>query len=192
MNKVFRDLIFALSGVLLILWIFMMLSAAPTKSDDPPAHSLEPSDNVAIAAETPEPTPQPTPEPIESVPPSYNPAIPLPVSLQQSITEACEENGVDLPIALAIIEKESGFDPTADNGQCYGLMQLNRQYFPPGLSDAENIWVGVEYLGQLFARYGSAEAALTAYNAGHDTGNRTYANSVLAGAEKWSDLLGSS
>ena len=101
------------------------------------------------------------------------------------LLEACEENGVELALALGVIEVESRFRVNADNGLCYGLMQLNRRYFPADLSPSENIRHGVEYLGQLLARYSTVEAALTAYNAGHDTGNRAYANAVLAAAEKW-------
>lgn len=88
-------------------------------------------------------------------------------------------------LALGVIEVESSFKLDADNGLCYGLMQLNRRYFPDGLTPGENIRVGVEYLGQLLDRYDTVEAALTSYNAGHDTGKRGYANAVLAAAEKW-------
>ena len=68
-------------------------------------------------------------------------------------------------------------------------MQLNPRYFPADLPPEENIRVGVEYLGQLLARYSTVEAALTAYNAGHDTGKRGYANAVLAAAERWRDAV---
>ena len=63
--------------------------------------------------------------------------------------------------------------------------QLNRDYFPSDLPAGENIRYGMEYLGRLLAQYDTIEAALTAYNAGHDTGSRVYANAVLAAAEKW-------
>ena len=68
---------------------------------------------------------------------------------------------------------------------CYGLLQINPQYFPSGLTPAENIEAGMEYLGSLIDRYGDLGAALTAYNAGSDTGDRTYASAVLEAAEKW-------
>ena len=35
---------------------------------------------------------------------------------------------------------------------------------------------------------GDVPSALTAYNAGHDTGNRDYAEFVLAFADKWKAL----
>ena len=128
----------------------------------------------------------PTPEPDK---PAYDPAVPLPEDLQYILWVACEEHDVDPAIALGLIEVESGFDPGADNGLCYGLMQLNRRYFPSGLPPGENVQYGVEYLGQLLARHSTVEAALTAYNAGHDTGSRIYANAVLAAAEKWRGVI---
>ena len=68
---------------------------------------------------------------------------------------------------------------------CYGLMQLNPEYFPSGLTAGENIRTGTEYLGSLLDRYGDTGAALTAYNAGYDTGNRGYTEKVIGAAEKW-------
>lgn len=113
--------------------------------------------------------------------------VPLDRELQEVLGAACEEHGVPLHLALGLIEVESRFQPEADNGLCYGLMQLNKRYYPDGLSPAENIQAGVAYLGELLRRYEDTAAALTAYNAGHDTGSRTYASAVLAAAERWED-----
>lgn len=115
--------------------------------------------------------------------------IPLDYELQDVLRTACAEFDVPVALALGLIETESRFDPEADNGQCYGLCQLNRDYFPDGLAPAENIRAGLEYLGDLLDRYDTAEAALTAYNAGHDTGARGYARAVLAAAERWEEVL---
>ena len=38
-------------------------------------------------------------------------------------------------------------------------------------------------------RYGDTGAALTAYNAGHDTGDREYAEKVIGAAERWEEAL---
>lgn len=113
--------------------------------------------------------------------------VPLDQELQEALREACGEHGVPVHLALGLIQVESCFQPEADNGVCYGLCQLNRRYFPDGLSPADNIRAGVAYLGELLNRYGDTAAALTAYNAGHDTGDRTYAGRVLAAAEKWKE-----
>lgn len=115
--------------------------------------------------------------------------VPLPYELQDVLQTECERCGVDYALALGLIETESGFDPEADNGLCYGLMQLNRDYFPADLSPAENIRAGMAYLADQLGRYETVEAALCGYNAGHDTGARDYANAVLAAAERWEALL---
>ena len=76
-------------------------------------------------------------------------------------------------------------DPVSYVG-CYGLMQLNPDYFPADLSPAENIQYGVAFIAEKLDQYaGNVGAALTAYNAGHDTGNREYAEKVMAAAERW-------
>lgn len=112
--------------------------------------------------------------------------LPLDYSLQDHLHTACEANNVPYHVALGLIEVESGFDPEAvSRAGCYGLLQINPQYFPSGLTPAENIEAGMEYLGSLIDRYGDLGAALTAYNAGSDTGDRTYASAVLEAAEKW-------
>ena len=115
--------------------------------------------------------------------------IPLPEELIAVLVASCEAEGVPQDIALGVMDVETGgtFDPTAVNpvSGCYGLMQLNPVYFPSGLSPAENIQAGIGYLGELLARYGATDAALTAYHDGHDTGRRGYALAVLEAAEKW-------
>lgn len=117
----------------------------------------------------------------------YREDVPLGFELQDTLRTACEANGIPYEVGLGIIEVESSFraDAVSPAG-CYGLCQLNPRYFPSGLSAEENIRTGMAYLAEQLERYGGdMPAALTAYNAGHDTGGRTYANKVLAAAERW-------
>ena len=113
--------------------------------------------------------------------------VPMNYELQDVLHSACEANGIPYHVALGLIETESGFDPDAvSSAGCYGLTQLNPEYFPSGLSPTENITTGMEFLAYQLDRYdGDMGAALTAYNAGHDTGARGYATAVLEAAEKW-------
>lgn len=115
----------------------------------------------------------------------YREDIPLSGALQAALREACEEHSVPVSLALGLIEVESRFDEMADNGLCYGLCQLNKRYYPDNLTPAENIQAGIAHLGGLLEQYEDTAAALTAYNAGHDTGNRAYARAVLDASEKW-------
>ena len=115
---------------------------------------------------------------------------PLSDELYIILLDACEESGVEVPLALGVIEVESGFDVDAVSpAGCYGLMQLDPEYFPSGLTAGENIRTGTEYLGSLLDRYGDTGAAMTAYNAGHDTGDREYAEKVIGAAERWEEAL---
>ena len=112
--------------------------------------------------------------------------LPLDYSLQDHLHTTCEANNVPYHVALGLIEVESGFDPEAvSRAGCYGLLQINPQYFPSGLTPAENIEAGMEYLGSLIDQYGDLGAALCAYHDGHDTGRRGYSNAVLEAAERW-------
>ncbi|MFQ6957807.1 MAG: lytic transglycosylase domain-containing protein [Flavonifractor plautii] len=113
--------------------------------------------------------------------------VPLSYELQDVLRTASEANGIPYHVALGLIETESGFDPDAvSSAGCYGLAQLNPTYFPSGLSTVDNLTTGMDYLGyQLECYNGDLEAALTAYNAGHDTGARGYARAVLEAAENW-------
>lgn len=111
--------------------------------------------------------------------------VPLSESVQDALWAACSEYGVPYELALGLIETESGFVTTADNGMCYGLCQLSRYYFPSGLSPEENVRAGMQFLGSCYAKYGDWGTALTVYNAGHDTGSRRYAQHVFSRARAW-------
>lgn len=183
MRKRLDDLVLALTvamavALVLTCWWGLTLSISRAGAEarfrvgQAPVH-------IETPAPTTEPLPTPTPDPCD-------PSIPLPAELQEVLREACAEHGVPVPLALGVIQVESRFQPDAVSQEgCYGLMQLNPKYFPADLSPADNLRAGVEYLGQLLEEHGDTAAALTAYNAGHDTGSRTYAGAVLAAAEGW-------
>ena len=112
--------------------------------------------------------------------------VPLDYELQDVLHTAAEANGVPYHVALGLIYVESRFDPEAVSpAGCRGLCQLHPRYFPADLTPAENIEAGMEYLGSLIERCGDLSAALTAYHAGSDTGDRAYADQVMRAAEVW-------
>jgi len=115
----------------------------------------------------------------------YHNPTPLSDELFRAVDAAAVEHGVPICLALGLIEVESGFDAEAVSPKgCYGLTQLNPQYFPAGLSAEENVQTGLAHLGSLLERYDTM-TALTIYNAGRDTGDREYANKVLDAAWAW-------
>lgn len=119
----------------------------------------------------------------------YHPDIPLSAELQAVFHSACAEAEVPEALVLGVMEVESRFQADAVSAEgCYGLMQLNPAYFPACEDPADNIRAGVWHLRSLLERYRDTAAALTAYNAGSDTGSRDYADAVMEAAERWAGL----
>ena len=112
--------------------------------------------------------------------------VPLDAECLAALEEACEEHGVPICLVLGVIHEESRFDPEAGNDISYGLMGLNKKYYPADLTPAENIRAGVAHRAGQIERYdGDIQAALCAYNLGYDDGDRRYARAVLDASEKW-------
>lgn len=116
----------------------------------------------------------------------YDETIPLDRELQAVLKDACEEHGVAVCDVLGVIWAESRFDPEADSGISYGLMGLNKKYYPSDLTPEEQIRAGVAHLAGQIDRYdGDIQAALHGYNKGWDDGDRVYARIVLDASEEW-------
>lgn len=112
--------------------------------------------------------------------------VPLDAECRAALEEACQEHGVPICLVLGVIYEESRFDPEASNDISYGLMGLNKKYYPSDITPAENIQAGVAHLAGQIERYdGDIQAALRAYNKGYDDGDRVYARKVLDASEKW-------
>lgn len=112
--------------------------------------------------------------------------VPLDAECRAALEEACGEYGIPICLALGVIHEESRFDPEAGNDISYGLMGLNKKYYPADLTPAENIRAGVPHLAGQIERYdGDIQAALRSYNRGYDDGDRRYARAVLDASEKW-------
>ena len=77
--------------------------------------------------------------------PSYqSDAVPLNHDTQAQVLGWCEEYGVPYSVALAVIEAESSFRPDAENGSCYGYMQINSINKSWLFQEIRRIVVGVE------------------------------------------------
>ena len=121
--------------------------------------------------------------------------VPLSYLEQDYLHTACDEFGVDYPLMLALIEHETNFQNVkGDNGRSAGYCQIQKKWWgglmkeigADDLNDPyDNFRTGCAIISQLMDKYGDIEAALTAYNVGHDNGSRTYARAVLAAAERW-------
>ncbi len=124
----------------------------------------------------------------------YRDDVPLSYELQEALHTACEEFGVRYELALAVIERETGFqDLTGDGGESVGYFQIQPRWWGDLMEQIEasdladpvqNFRTGCAILAQLIGQYGCERDALTAYNSGH-AGESEYASAVLKAAERW-------
>lgn len=105
--------------------------------------------------------------------------ISLSYELQLVAREAAEEFGIPYKLLLAVMFRESSYNPEAANSICYGLMQIHQMNFEwlestlkdYGVTDIknnpkDNIYAGAYMLGRLVGKYEDYHKALMAYNCG--------------------------
>lgn len=135
--------------------------------DRQPTYTIR-EERVGVPPATPRPSPQ--------VDTWTRYDVPLAGDLQHYISDRCEEYGISVPLALAVIEKESGYDAehVGDSGRSFGLMQVMSSEHTARcirlgawnlLEPKSNVRVGIDYLAELMADRNVIEA-LMAYNAG--------------------------
>lgn len=159
----------------------------------------EPTVVTTPATEATEPpqTQPPKTQPEETEPPVMLYDVPLSEDLQLYIIELCEPKGIDPAIVMAMIWRESCFDPNAvgDNGNSLGLMQVQPRWCAEwmeqwGCTDLmdpyQNVTIGIAILaGQLDMQGGDIAKAVTVYNWGEFPGEITqYAKDVLQKAQE--------
>jgi hypothetical protein len=125
---------------------------------------------------------------------------------KEYIERLCEDKDILPELVEAMIEKESSWNPAAVNGNCVGLMQVNKEIHKELIGDLDmtdpydNIYVGVTILEELLHKYGEAAPALMFYNAGYsdnygvgvyeDGKLSNYADEILKRAEELERLHG--
>lgn len=103
--------------------------------------------------------------------------VPLGDDLQQHIITTAVDRGVSPALVMAIIQRESNFDPDmiGDNGNSFGLMQIYANQHTDRcirlnavnlLDPYKNVEVGVDILAELMSHNKSLEWVLMAYNGG--------------------------
>lgn len=192
-------------AVLLICLIFFAFAAGvwtaeqEDKPEETPAVSLdrvgEPMMEERTAAEvTVETAPEVSPMLCEDT--YLREDIPLSFSEQAMLYGACLEFEVPYPLALAVIEQETGYrNVSGDGGRAYGFFQIWPMWWSElmedigaeDLNDAEdNFRAGCAILGQLLEQYGT-EDALTVYNSGKP-GSSSYSQEVIERMEDYDGL----
>ena len=121
----------------------------------------------------------------------YYTQVPLDKELQNYIINQCHAKGIAPAIVMAMIRHESNYDPNdmGDGGRAYGLMQIHPRWHSERmqrlgctelLDPYHNVTVGIDYLAELYSKYGDIAKALVAYNQGSYKGTVTqYAKAVL-------------
>jgi soluble lytic murein transglycosylase-like protein len=110
-----------------------------------------------------------TPVPVAAV--RHDPACPLPSRYRGAFELAARKTALPLPLLLAVARVESRVDQDARSSRgAQGLLQVlpsTAQALGLDASSARtNVLAGARYLRQLLVRFGSADLALAAYNAG--------------------------
>lgn len=113
----------------------------------------------------------------------------LPEDIQIYTHEICERYALPTETIFAIMQHESRFNSEAvgDDGQSFGYMQVMEKWHKDrmeelGVTDLknpeENILVAVDYLDELYRKYGDMTSALMAYNCGPTTAQKLWEQGV--------------
>ena len=109
--------------------------------------------------------------PVVAAPARHDPACPLPSRYRGAFELAARETSLPLPLLVAVARVESRVDQSARSSRgAQGLLQVLPSTADAlgldALSARTNVLAGARYLRQLLVRFGSADLALAAYNAG--------------------------
>ena len=118
--------------------------------------------------------------------------IALTYDLQLAARDAAETFDVPYKLLLAVMFRESSYNPNAENGICYGLMQIHNMNFEwlegelseYGVTDiknnpVDNIKAGAYLLGGYIDKYEDYHKALMAYNCGPSRARELWAEGCL-------------
>ena len=108
---------------------------------------------------------------------------------QEYVYQTAAKYDLDPDLVFAVMEQESSCNKNIglNSSNCGGVMQVHQTYNPHDYNNYyTNVGEGCRILSEKMDEYnGNEAAALTAYNVGHDNGNRDYASSVLARYKKY-------
>ena len=118
--------------------------------------------------------------------------VPLPNDIQDLIFTECDEEKVPSDLVIALIDVESGFDPTlVSETNDYGLMQINichedflrnKLQVTDLLNERQNIKAGVYMLSGIVNRYSDMNQALMVYNCGETGAKKLWNQGIYSTA----------
>lgn len=165
MRNFWKNALVAAIAVLALLWVYCLTQLNPDLNQTPePVPDAVPAMTVQRVME----------EPVAKVLPKYY-EVPLDTETQDLLRAACEESGIDMELALAVIWKETDFrNIEGDGGNSLGYMQIQPRWHADrmerlGVEDLMepdgNFRVGCDFLAELLEDHALAYA-LTYYNSG--------------------------
>ena len=120
-------------------------------------------------------------------------SIALSYDLQLVARDAARTFGVPYKLLLAVMFRESSYNPDAENGICFGLMQIHQMNFEwleeeladYGVTDIrnnpeDNIKAGAYLLGRYIAKYDNYHLALVCYNCGEGGAQSLWAEGIYS------------
>lgn len=113
----------------------------------------------------------------------------LPDDIQIYTHEICGRYDLPTEIVFAMMQHESRFNSEAigDDGQSFGYMQVMEKWHKDRMerlgvtylkNPEENILVAVDYLSELYQKYGDMTSALMAYNCGPTTAQKLWGKEI--------------
>ena len=111
-------------------------------------------------------------------------SVPFTAKFQRWIDSKCNDYGISTNVVMGVIWKESNFTIRAmgDNGEAYGLMQIQKKWHSGRMSKVgatnllncyDNVHVGINFLAELYkANGGNWHKTLMAYNGGQAYADR--------------------
>lgn len=176
---------------------------AEVKLNEERRPQLQPAVEVAPVEKVEEPVVQPKPVEKPQQLASRGKTVASKETIQGYVREICKKYpNIKPELIMAVIEKESGYRPSAKNGNCLGLMQVSTRWHYKraeklGVKDFYdpygNVLLGTDYLSDLMEKYQDPAFVLMIYNMGPSSASKmynqgqisAYAKSVLATAEKY-------
>ena len=120
-------------------------------------------------------------------------SIPLQWELQLAARDAGETFGVPYKLLLAVMFRESSYNPEAENGISYGVMQIHKMNFAWLESELakygvtcirhkpeDNIKAGAYLLGRYLAKYRDYHLALMCYNCGESGARKLWSQGIYS------------
>ena len=192
-----KERLYMLCAMILSVLIFFAYVVVAAPKVENPETTVAATESETIETTAPATEPETTYEVTETglpkteVEPVLYFDVPLSEDLQDHIFRECEKYNIDPAIVVSIIKKESSFRDyvMGDNGNSYGLMQINKKWHVTrmkklGCTDLldpyQNVTVGINYLAELIGKGKSIEWALMAYNGGPSYANRMEANGKVS------------